>query len=73
MRTEEERIPYAEGWRPPANLDQAMMNHAIFKLFSANPHKGEEAETVGLGTFQALEAAVLSLIKFPSPSMCAVM
>jgi len=70
---EEERIPYAEGWRPPAKLDQTMMNHAIFKLIEENPHKAEEAETVGLGTFHALEAAILSLIKVPSPSMCVVM
>jgi hypothetical protein len=70
---EEERFPYKEGWRPPAKLDQSSMNHAIFKLIEANDEKGEEAVTAGLGTVFALKAAVLSLIKVPSPSYCSVM
>jgi hypothetical protein len=70
---EEERLPYKEGWRPPKTLDQSMMNHVIFKLIEANEEKSEEAVTVGLGTVQAMQAAILSLIKVPSPSYCSVM
>jgi hypothetical protein len=70
---EEERFPYKEGWRPPKVLDQNMMIHVIFKLIEANEEKSGEAVTAGLGTVHALQAAVLSLIKVPSPSYCSVM
>ena len=60
---EEERLPYAEGWRPPAEFTQAMMNHAYFEMMKANEHKAEEAKLVGMGTVEALETGVTSMIK----------
>jgi len=64
---EEERFPYAEGWRPPTHaVDQTLMNKTIFSLISANEHKGQEAIQAGVGTFQALTTVVQSFIKVPS-------
>lgn len=58
---EEERLPYAEGWRPPAKFDQSMMNHAILELIKANEYALEEAKMVGMGTLEALKAGVMSI------------
>ncbi|KAK1058667.1 ccr4 associated factor [Friedmanniomyces endolithicus] len=55
---EEERLPYAEGWRPPPKFDQSMMNHAFVEMIKANEHKTEEAKLVGMGTVEALEAGI---------------
>jgi hypothetical protein len=70
---EEERFPYAEGWRPPAKLDQNMMNGAISKLVEANEEKGEEAKIAGVGTVVGLTTAVKGLVKSATPSYCTVM
>ncbi|RMZ87691.1 hypothetical protein DV736_g5085, partial [Chaetothyriales sp. CBS 134916] len=59
---EEERFPYAEGWRPPAEtITQQKMNKTMLKLVAANKHKGEEAVQLVVGTFQAIVAAALQL------------
>ncbi|KAF2399119.1 Cloroperoxidase [Trichodelitschia bisporula] len=69
---EEERLPFAEGWRKPAQpINQTLMNKTIFSLVSANEHKAEEATEVGVGTIQALKTVVESFIKVPS--ICTVM
>ncbi|TKA42092.1 hypothetical protein B0A54_07179 [Friedmanniomyces endolithicus] len=65
---EEERLPYAEGWRPPPKFDQSMMNHAFVEMIKANEHKAEEAKLVGMGTVEALEAGITSMIKGLSPT-----
>ncbi|TKA78464.1 hypothetical protein B0A55_04972 [Friedmanniomyces simplex] len=70
---EEERLPYAEGWRPPPNFDQSMMNHAYVEMIKANEHKAEEAKLVCMGTVEALETGITSMIKGMSPSMCTMM
>ncbi|KAK4963328.1 hypothetical protein LTR10_000956 [Elasticomyces elasticus] len=70
---EEERLPFAEGWRPPPMLNQSMMNHGFVQMIKANEHKAEEAKLVGMGTVEALETGVMSMIKGISPSMCSVM
>ncbi len=50
-----------------------MMNHAFVEMIKANEHKAEEAKLVGMGTVEALEAGITSMIKGLSPSMCSVM
>lgn len=72
LTTEEERLPYREGWRPPpSEISQIMMNKAMFNLISANEHKADEAKIAGLGTFQVMMTLVESFIKFPST--CTIM
>jgi hypothetical protein len=69
---EEERLPYAEGWRKPTHtIDQPLMNKVIFNLISTNEHKGEEALQAGVGTVTALKTVVQSFIKVPS--VCTIM
>jgi len=69
---QEERFPYAEGWRAPQHsIDQSLMNKTIFNLISANEHKGQEAIQAGVGTVTALKAVVGSFTKVPS--MCTIM
>jgi hypothetical protein len=67
---EEERLPYQEGWRPPAQpITLQDLNHPIFNLIQANEHKSAEASEVGLGTVHAVQNAVTSLL----PSCCVIM
>ena len=67
---EEERLPYQEGWRPPAQpITLQDLNHPIFKLIQANEHKSAEASEVGLGTVHAVQNAVTSLL----PTCCVIM
>jgi len=68
--TEEERLPFKEGWRPnPQPVTQSDMNHLILNLIQANEHKVAEAEDVGLGTVHAVTTAVTSIMS----SYCSVM
>lgn len=67
MFVEQERFPFAEGWRTPEHpIDQPLMNKTIFSLISANEHKGQEALQAGVGTVSGLTAVVQSFIKVPS-------
>lgn len=69
-RIEQERLPYAEGWRPPAKIDQSDLNHGYAEMIKGGEHGGEEAVLVGIGTLVGLKEAILSLgasfIKHPS-------
>jgi hypothetical protein len=70
--TEQERFPYAEGWRTPKQpIDQALMNKTISHLIGGNEHKGQEAIMVGVGTIEALKTVVTSFVKVPSA--CTIM
>jgi len=67
---EEERLPYEEGWRPPAQpITPKELKHLIISLIHANEHKSAEASEVGLGTVHALQNAITSLL----PSNCVIM
>lgn len=67
---QEERVPYKEGWRPTEKpLTQTDVNYLVFSLIKANEHKAIEASDVGLGTIQAVAAAVTSIL----PSYCTIM
>jgi hypothetical protein len=67
---EEERFPYQEGWRPPAQpITLQDLNHPILNLIQANEHKSAEASEVGLGTVEAVQNAFTSLL----PSCCVIM
>lgn len=67
---EQERIPYAEGWRPPVKFDQSDLNHGYAEMMKGTDHGVEEAKLVGIGTLVGLKAAILGLgasfIKTPS-------
>ena len=67
---EQERLPYAEGWRPPAKFDQSDLNHGYAEMMKSGEHGSEEAKMVGIGTLLALKTAIFSLgaglIKSPS-------
>ncbi|OCL12717.1 Cloroperoxidase [Glonium stellatum] len=68
---EQERLPYNEGWRTPAEpISQAMMNKALFNLVTANKHKASEAREVGVGTVWQLTSMFTSFAKDPP---CVVM
>ncbi|KAL5393248.1 hypothetical protein DPSP01_000079 [Paraphaeosphaeria sporulosa] len=58
---EQERLPYAEGWRPPVKFDQADLNHGYAEMMKGGEHGAEEAKLVGIGTLVGLKAAILSL------------
>jgi hypothetical protein len=67
---EQERLPFNEGWRPPQEtITQSHMNHLIFSLVKANEKKAEEAHLVGLGTVNAVTAAVTNML----PNHCTIM
>jgi len=69
---EEERLPYAEGWRAPKQpIDQTLMNKTISHLVGTHEHKGEEAIQAGVGTVEALKTVVMSFVKVPSA--CTIM
>lgn len=59
--SEEERLPFIEGWRPPAKFDQAMLNHGYAEMLKSHEHGSEEARFVRIGTLQALKACILGL------------
>jgi len=69
--SEQERLPFAEGWQPPVKFDQSDLNHGYTEMMKSGKHGNEEAKLVGIGTLVSLKAAVLSLganlIKSPSP------
>jgi hypothetical protein len=70
FETEQERLPYKEGWRRiDSTLTQSDMNYIIFKLFEYNQAKVVEAEQVGLGTALAVKNAVTNLM----PHYCTIM
>lgn len=73
LRAEEERLPYAEGWRAPARFDQSDMNHGFVEMLESHEHGTEEAKLVGVGTIQALKTAVIglgsSLMKVGAPRL----
>lgn len=58
---EEERLPYKEGWRPPAKIDQAMLNDGFREMLTSYGHGHEEAALVGVGTLEALRTIITSL------------
>ncbi|KAJ4353336.1 uncharacterized protein N0V89_005064 [Didymosphaeria variabile] len=67
---EQERLPHAEGWRPPTKFDQADLNHGYSEMMKGGEHGVEEAKLVGIGTLVGLKAAIMGLgasfIKAPS-------
>ena len=59
---EEERLPYLEGWRHPAEvIDQAQLNHSYHKILTTNEHVGDEIKIIGLGALGALKASFLGI------------
>ena len=58
---EEERLPFAEGWRPPTRMDQGMLNHGYAEMVKAHDNKAEEAQLIGVGTVEALTMSILSI------------
>ena len=61
MRTEEERLPYREGWRAPPAVTQAMLNTGFKQMLKNSNHKADEAKLIAVGTVKALGALVVSL------------
>jgi hypothetical protein len=60
--TEEERIPYVEGWRPYSRaITQMDLNHLMFQLIKANEHKMEEARLAGVETVDEVLEAVTKI------------
>jgi hypothetical protein len=61
--TEQERIPYAEGWRPSkTSITQAVLNGLVFDVMKASEHKEAEALEVGLGTAHDVGNAMASFL-----------